>query len=64
MDLKGRGKTVNTKMVNRIEPATFPYRTIKSGIYVGNTSQLKYFPMPSQEELRAQHYRWWRSANT
>lgn len=64
MDLKAKGKTVNTKMVNRVEPATFPYRTIKSGIYVGNTSQLKYFPMPSQEELRAKHYRWWRSANT
>ena len=64
IDLKARSKTVNTKMVNRIEPATFPYRTIKSGIYVGNTTQLKYFPMPSQEELRAEHYRWWRSANT
>jgi hypothetical protein len=64
MDLKGKSKTVNTKMVNRIEPATFPYRTIKSGIYVGNSEQLIYFPMPSQEELRAEHYRWWRSANT
>jgi hypothetical protein len=61
MDLKF--KTVHTKMVNRVEPATFPYRTIKSGVFVGNKEQLIYFPMPSQEELRTQHYRWWRSAN-
>jgi hypothetical protein len=61
MDLKV--KTVHTKMVNRVEPATFPYRTIKSGVFVGNEKRLVYFPMPSQEELRTQHYRWWRSAN-
>jgi hypothetical protein len=58
-----RTKTVHTKMVNRIQPASFPYRTIKSGIFVGNEEGLLYFPLPSQEELRAQHYRWWRSAN-
>jgi hypothetical protein len=58
-----RTKLVHTKMVNRVEPASFPYRTIKSGIFVGNQVRLMYFPMPSQEELRADHYRWWRSAN-
>ena len=58
-----RTKIVHTKMVNRVQPASFPYRTIKSGIFVGNQDQLVYFPMPPQEELRAQHYRWWRSAN-
>jgi len=56
-------KTVHTKMVNRVQPASFPYRTIKSGIFVGNGEQLVYFPMPPQKELRAKHYRWWRSAN-
>ena len=61
MDL--RTKTVHSKMVNRIQPASFPYRTIKSGIFVGNGEGLLYFPLPSQEELRAKHYRWWRSAN-
>jgi hypothetical protein len=30
---------------------------------VGNVDQCRYFPLPSQEELRAKHYRWWRSAN-
>jgi hypothetical protein len=58
-----RTKAVHTKMVNRIQPISFPYRTIKSGIFVGNEEGLLYFPVPSQEELRAKHYRWWRSAN-
>jgi len=55
-------KTVDSKMVNRTAPATFSYRTIKSGIYVGNESDLMFFPFPSVEELRANHYRWFRSA--
>jgi hypothetical protein len=58
-----RTKTVHAKMVNRIQPASFPYRTIKSGIFVGNGERFLYFPLPSQEDLRAKHYRWWRSAN-
>jgi len=58
-------KTVHTKMVDRIHPAAFPYRVIKNGIFIGNAAEdrLLYFPMPSQEELRANYYRWWRSAN-
>jgi hypothetical protein len=55
-------KTVDAKMVNRTEPATFPYRTIKSGIFVGNEAELKYFPLPPHDKLRSENYRWWRSA--
>ncbi len=58
-----RTKTVHIKMVDRIHPATFPYRTVKSGIYIGNQESLLYFPLPDRNELRAKHYRWWRSAN-
>ena len=58
-----RTKIVHTKMVNRTEPATFSYRTIKSGLFVGNRQKLLSFPLPSREELRAEHYRWWRSAS-
>jgi hypothetical protein len=58
-----RTKAVHTKMVNRVQPASFLYRTIQSGIFVGNQAQLVYFPLPSREDLRAKHYRWWRSAN-
>jgi len=61
MDL--RTKTFHSKMVDRTHPASFPYRMIKSGIFVGNEEQLLYFPLPSREELVSQHYRWWRSAN-
>jgi hypothetical protein len=63
VDLKAKAKTVDAKMVNRIQPASFPYRTIQSGIFIGNGDQLMHFAMPSQDELRTQHYRWWRSAN-
>lgn len=56
-------KNVHTKIVDRLGLPAFPYRMLKSGIYVGNTEKLLFFPLPSQEELRARHYRWWRSAN-
>jgi len=56
------GKAVHTKMVNRVESSDFPYRMIKNGVFVGNGQRLLHFPLPSQQELRAQHYRWWRSA--
>jgi len=55
-------KTVNVKMVDRIHRTAFHYRTVKSGFYIGNTGGLLYFPMPSDEDLRRHHYKWWRSA--
>jgi hypothetical protein len=58
-----RTKTVHTKMVDRTSPASFPYRTLRTGFFLGNQERLMCFPMPSQEELRSKHYRWWRSAN-
>ena len=58
-------KTVGTKMVDRLVPASFPYRTIQNGLFMGRRVEERIicFPLPSQEELRADHYRWWRSAN-
>lgn len=56
-------KRLHTKMVNRVQPVEFPYRMIKSGLYIGNTESLLYFPLPSRDELRGKYYRWWRSAN-
>ncbi len=60
--LELKSKTIMIKMVDRIHATSFHYRTVKSGFYLGNAGQLLFFPMPSQEELRAKHYRWWRSA--
>jgi len=57
-----RTKTVHTKMVDRIASVNFPYRTLKSGLYLGNTEKLLYFALPPREELRAKYYQWWRSA--
>ena len=61
--LELKSKPVHSKMVNRIEPANFPYRTIKNGIFVGNAERLLYFPLPPMEDLKARNYNWWRSAN-
>ena len=58
-----RTKTVHSKMVDRLSPAAFPYRTLKSGIYLGNRKELLCFPLPPLAELRANNYRWWRSAD-
>jgi hypothetical protein len=56
-------KTIHSKMVDRVHPVEFPYRMIKSGLFVGNRDELAYFPLPTREELRDKYYRWWRSAN-
>lgn len=56
-------KSVATKMVDRASSAQLAYRTVKNGIYVGNESALRFYPMPSNEDLKENHYRWWRSAN-
>jgi len=57
-----RTKTVHAKMVDRVSSASFLYRTLRMGLFLGNRERLMCFPMPSQEELRSKHYRWWRSA--
>ena len=56
-------KAVQTKMVNRVQSPEFLYRTIESGLFIGNEEKLLYFPLPPREELRGKYYRWWRSAN-
>ncbi|MBG0784182.1 MAG: hypothetical protein H0S79_03680 [Anaerolineaceae bacterium] len=56
-------KPVATKMVDRASSKAIAYRTVKNGIYVGNESGLRFYPMPSNEDLKENHYRWWRSAN-
>lgn len=57
-----RTKSIKSKMVDRMPTTIIPYRTIKNGFFVGNTEKLVYFPLPEEEELVKDHYRWWRSA--
>ena len=62
LELGGGIKTAPVKMVDRIHREAFHFRTVKSGYYLGSGGELLYFPMPSHEDLRNKHYRWWRSA--
>ena len=57
-----RTKSIQSKMVDRMPTTGIPYRTIKNGFFVGNAEKLLYFPLPEEEELVKDHYRWWRSA--
>lgn len=38
------------------------FRTIRGGFYVGDAETVRYFPLPSRDELETVHYAWWRSA--
>jgi len=59
VDLKT--KPFHSKMVDRVHPASFPFRMIQNGVFIGNDQELKYYPMLSPDDLRAKHYRFWRS---
>jgi hypothetical protein len=61
--LELRDKSIQSKMVNRVQPVEFPYRVITNGIFIGTQKELTYYPLPSRDELRSKHFRWWRSAN-
>ncbi|HPX25850.1 MAG TPA: hypothetical protein PLG87_03515 [Treponemataceae bacterium] len=56
-------KNVVTKIVDRLNPTSFAYRTIQNGIFYGSGKDLAMFPLPSIDELKKDHYQWWRSAN-
>jgi hypothetical protein len=56
-------KPTHTKMVDRLGLPELPYRMLKSGLFIGNAEKLLFFLLPAQEELRSEHYHWWRSAN-
>lgn len=59
-----RTKENHTKIVHRVNSLDFPYRTIKSGVFISKIGEgIRYYPMPSRDELRRDYYRWWRSAN-
>ncbi len=61
--LEVQDKEIQTKIVNRVQSPEFLYRTIESGVYIGNAYGLSFFPLPSRADMRGKYYRWWRSAN-
>ena len=58
-----RTKHVVTKIVDRLNPATFAYRTIKNGVFYGTREGMVIYRLPAVDELKANNYPWWRSAN-
>jgi hypothetical protein len=52
-----------SKLVHRVHSLEFPYRMIKSGVYMGNGPELAFYPIPTHDVLRREHNNWWRSAN-
>jgi hypothetical protein len=62
IELKGSpGK--GTKTVDRNHPQSFPFRSVDSGVYVGDARELAFYPFPTPQELQTRHYEWWRSAS-
>ncbi|MEE9309129.1 MAG: hypothetical protein V3V57_16545 [Spirochaetia bacterium] len=49
--------------MDRTHPQAFPYRSVKSGIFLGSSKELLFWPFPTEEELQSKYYEWWRSAS-
>jgi hypothetical protein len=52
-----------TKIVDRVHPQSFPYRSVETGLYLGDARNVAFFRFPSTEELQSKYYDWWRSAS-
>jgi hypothetical protein len=53
----------SSKTVDRVSPEEIPYRTVQNGFFLGDSSALRYYPMPSEKDLQTRYYEWWRSAS-
>ena len=53
-----------TKVVARDTSASILYRTVQGGFYVADRTGLRYYPMPTREQLDNEYHVWWRSALT
>ncbi len=51
-----------TKIVNRGLRPDILFSMIRTGVYLGDTTDFCCFPMPSEEELEKNHHLWWHSA--
>ena len=59
-----KNKEVATKVVDRLHPGSFSYRTIKTGLYLGNSAEgLAVYALPPMATLRETDYLWWKSAS-
>jgi hypothetical protein len=53
-----------TKIVNRGLRPDLLFYLIRSGLFIGDRDGMKFFPMPSEEELEKTHFLWWHSARS
>jgi hypothetical protein len=60
-DLAGKPDR-KTKIVNRGLRPDILFYLIRSGVYVGGEGELRYFPLPDEDELEEKHHLWWHSA--
>jgi hypothetical protein len=51
-----------TKIVNRGLRPDILFSFIRSGVFVGDTTALRFFPMPAEDRLESDHHLWWHSA--
>ena len=51
-----------TKTVLRFLRDDIPYRTIKTGFYIGDKDHYLFYPFPTIADLEGKYYHWWRSA--
>jgi len=51
-----------TKIVHRGMRPDILFSMVRSGVFVGDHAGFRYFPMPSEESLEADHTLWWHSA--
>lgn len=63
IDLKKEGSKPNKTVVRNIREDLL-YRTTKNGFFIGDQTQLFFYPFPSREELEEKYYPWWKSALT
>lgn len=59
---KTKGK--ETKTVLRTIRNDLSYRVIKNGFYLGDATNLLFYPFPEIQDLESKYYSWWRSALT
>jgi hypothetical protein len=58
------GQERTTKIVNRGLRPDLQFHLIRTGLFIGDRAEMKFFPMPSEETLERQHQLWWYSART
>lgn len=53
-----------TKIVVRDMRPDILYFMIRSGLFVGDQQDFRYYPLPGEDELASDHHLWWHSART